>query len=76
MRDLFGLILKEATHFENEILLKSYLKIYNRLNIFSLLEKYNMTTTELSKYKDRDALQTNELTELRQSSALLQRVCI
>jgi hypothetical protein len=42
---------------------------------FSLLEKYNITTTELSKYKDRDALQMTELVELRQSSALLERVC-
>ena len=33
-------------------------------------------TTELSKTKDRDAFQANELTELRQSSALLERVCI
>lgn len=33
-------------------------------------------TTELSKYKDRDGLQMNELIELRQSTALLERVCI
>ena len=32
--------------------------------------------TELFKTKDRDALQANELAELRQSSALLERVCI
>jgi hypothetical protein len=33
-------------------------------------------TIELCKTKDRDTLQANELTELRQSSALLERVCI
>jgi hypothetical protein len=32
-------------------------------------------TIELSKYKDRDASQMNELAELRQSSALFERVC-
>jgi len=46
------------------------------LHAFSLLEKNNIITTELSKYKDRDALQMNELAELRQSAALLERVCI
>ena len=33
-------------------------------------------TTELSKIKQRDVLQINELAELRQSSALLERVCV
>ena len=31
-------------------------------------------TIELSKYKERDTLQMNDLTELRQSSSLFERV--
>ncbi|CAF1365200.1 unnamed protein product [Adineta steineri] len=41
--------------------------------IQELEEKCNLMTIELSKYKDRDALQMNELAELRQSSSLLER---
>ncbi len=33
-------------------------------------------TIELSKYKERDALQMNELADLRQSSAFFERVTI
>jgi len=33
-------------------------------------------TIELSKYKERDALQMNELADLRQSSVLFERVSL
>ncbi|CAF1596153.1 unnamed protein product, partial [Adineta ricciae] len=41
--------------------------------IQELEEKCNTMTIELSKYKERDILQMNELTELRQSSVLFER---
>lgn len=36
--------------------------------------KCNTMTIELAKFKERDALQTNELTDLRQSNAFFERV--
>ncbi len=47
-------------------MLRSILIIY--------LEKCNTMTIELSKYKERDMLQMNELCDLRQSSVLFERV--
>jgi len=41
--------------------------------IQELEEKCNTMTIELSKYKERDTLQMNDLTELRQSSSLFER---
>ena len=40
------------------------------------LEKYNMATADLLKSKDRDAHHMITLAELRQSTALLERVCV
>lgn len=48
----------------------------SEIRIVACLEKYNMTTADLLKSKDRDALHMITLAELRQSTALLERVCV
>ena len=45
-------------------------KRFDRIFVFLSIEKCNTMTIELSKYKERDTLQMNDLTELRQSSSL------
>jgi len=49
-------------------------KRFDRIFVFLSIEKCNTMTIELSKYKERDTLQMNDLTELRQSSSLFERV--
>jgi hypothetical protein len=47
---------------------------HNKSILIIYLEKCNTMTIELSKYKERDMLQMNELSDLRQSSVLFERV--
>jgi len=63
-----SVVFHQHSHISNDTV------IHNKLILIIYLEKCNTMTIELSKYKERDMLQMNELCDLRQSSVLFERV--